>query len=250
MKNKLMFGAAMIAAAISPAMAHADDTRGSIGAHYNNIDPQGTGNVDVYGLDGSISHDFNGNWTVQGDATTDRLQASGSSVGESFGAVSLGVHGDNHAIYGFAGLTTFFGASATDLGIGGQLAFTNIILNGSVGYADVDSADFKVTEESVDATYFFNDNLGVTAKYGHTNIDTSGPNVDGNIYGLSGSYRLSSTPVQFTLGYEKHDLDSADANVWRVGASWQFGTSSLRDHAQHDFNGARALYDQTSAILF
>jgi len=248
MKNKLMFGAAMLVAAVSPALAHADDTRGSIGAHYNNWDPQGSDNIDVYGLDGSISHDFNSNWTIQGDATSDRLQSNGSSAGESFGAVSIGAHGANHSIYGFVGLTNLFGASATDLGIGGQLNLSNILLNGSVGYSDVDNADLKVTEESIDGTYFFNDNLGVTATIGHTTID-SGSNFDGMTYGLSGGYRFANCPVNLTLGYEKHDFDGGDVNTWRIGASWSFGTDSLRDSAQHDWNGARTLY-QATTILF
>jgi len=247
-----MFGVAVAAAMVAPAIAHADDTKGSLGVHYNNLDPSGSGHIDQYGIDAAVSHDFSNGWTVQGDGVSDRLHLSGASLGVGYEAVSAGVRNGQYAAYGFVGLSDLSGSSATNVGLGGQWFSNNIVLDGSVGYSDFDNTDAHVTQIGVDGAYFFNDNLSVAAEYGHTHFDTSGADNDANIYGVSGSYRLASSPVTFSLGYDRVDSDTSDGNVWRIGASWDFGTGSLHERATTgpSWSGARNLYDQTIRTVF
>lgn len=247
-----MFGAAIVAAMVTPAIAHADDTKGTIGVQYNNWDPQGSGsNLSVYGLDGAISHDFSNGWTIQGDASTERLHDSGFSAGESHGDVSFGMRHDQYSLYGFVGMSTYFGASGTDLGIGGQLFFPNIVVDGSIGYVDFADAHFHTTQANIDATYFINDNLGITGSINHAKFSGSGPDTDSTGYGVSGSYRFAAHPITLSLGYTKNDTDFGDLNVWHVGLAWDFGSDSLHDRATHGpgWNGANQLYNITQTIF-
>lgn len=249
--RKVMFGAALVAAMAAPALAHADDLKGSLGVHYNNWDPDNASNVDLYALDGSISNQFSNGWTVQGDASNERLDIGGASLGSSYGAVSAGVRNDQYALYGFVSLGSYTGLSGSGFGAGGQLYLNNVVLDGSVGYTDFSNAHAHATHESVDGTYFINDNFGVTGTVSHADLSVPGPDVDNTAYGVSGSYRFAAHPVTLSLGYTKNDIDSGDVNVWHVGFAWDFGSDSLRDRATHgpSWNGAASMFNTTQLVF-
>jgi hypothetical protein len=109
-----------------------------------------------------------------------------------------------------------------------------------------------MTQENLDGTYFFNDNLGVTASFSHGDVAAPGPDTNGNVYGISGAYRFASHPITLSLGYSKGDLNAGDINMWHIGFAWDFGSDSLHDRATHGpgWNGANTLYNTAQTLIF
>lgn len=241
--KRLLTGAAMAAALIAPGVASADT--GSVGAHYGNIDV-GTSDADLYGLDLNYNHDFSNGWTVQGSATSDRLDAGGgSTAGIGNIDIAAGVRNDNHAVYGFVGQTNLFFGDSLNLGVGGQMYLPRATLNGSLGYADFDGG--SATNVHVDGTYFFTDNFGVTGDLGYIDFDSGSL----NIYGVGATYRFAGSPVSLDAGYQVADGDSGDVDFFRLGFNINFGTETAREQSQSgaSFNGGRRLYGDILGAL-
>ncbi len=247
--RKYLLGAAAALAVVAPGMASAQS--GDIGVSIGNLETD-FGDLDIYGLNGAfINPTGHGNWVVQFDAASERLEAGGSSIGAGYGAVTAGVRTDGWAFYGFAGLGELFSASTTNIGIGGQIYFDRATINGSIGHADFDSFDVSTTNVSADATWFFTDNLGLTGLVGYTEADGVGSDVDFTRLGVGGAWRPDSTNFTLGAGYENIDADGSDIDVWKLSLAYNFGTSTERERSQSgaSLNGARRTYDD-AILLF
>lgn len=234
--KKLLTGAAIAAALIAPSMASADT--GSAGVHLGNLD-SGSSDVDVYGLDLGYNHDFSNGWTLQGDATSERFESGGSSIGIGNLNISAGMRHDSHAIYGFVGHSSLLFADGVNVGVGGQIYLPNATLNGSVGYADFDGGN--ATNVHADGTYFFSDNFGLSGDLGYVDFDSSG---SATIYGIGAVYRFAGSPVSLEGGYQVADFDGGDVDGIHIGLSINFGTETAREQSQSgaSFNGGARLY--------
>lgn len=242
--RKTLFGAAAALAIAAPGMALAQTT-GDVGVHYNNLDIDGVSDIDVWGLDVGVAHDFGG-WTVQGNAISGRYDA-GADIGIGNVSVAAGVRNDAYAVYGFVGHTSF-GADSANIGVGGQVHMDRLTFNGSVGVADF--SGFDVRAANVDGTYYFTDNFGVLAELGYGEA-RGGPGADWTSYGVGGVYRISGTPATFDFGYRRTEHDFTDSDLLRFGVSLAFGTNSAREAARSgpSFNGGERLYEQMGNIL-
>ena len=249
--RKLIFGLAIAVAALAmPAVASAD-IRAVLGAQYSNVDNGAGDNSNVYGLNGAFNNDFSNGWTVQADAANLRNDNGGGvNLGAGYGAVEIGVRNDQYAIYGSFGLADASGVpSTTAFGIGGQYYLNNITLDGSFTYADVDGLNSNPTQIAVDGTYFFNDNLGVTARYAHTDLD-AGSNSDFNTWGIGAEYRFDNSPVSVNVAYSSTDTNPDNTQVWSIGVKLDFGSSSLHDRSQHgpSWNSASTFFGDVSGL--
>jgi hypothetical protein len=244
--KKYLIGAAAALAIAAPGIAAAQTT-GNVGVNVGNLDIDGSDDIDIYGLNAGVAHDF-GSWTVQGDATSERLDVGGGDLGIGNVTVSAGVRNDSHAVYGFFGHSTF-GSDSLNFGIGGQYHLNQMTFNGSVGYADFDGAD--MTAVNVDGTYFFTDNFGAMAEVGYGELDGFGPDSDWTTFGVGGVYRFTASPVALNFGYRRTEGVSFDADLLRLGVSLPFGTDTAREDARSGatFNGGRRLYEGFLNVL-
>src|SRR5262245_42357781 len=248
--KKYMLAAAAAFALAAPGVAAADSA--DVGLHVGNINPDGGGDVDVWGIDGAYSHQMDNGWVLQMDGQHDSLDV-GSDIGSSYGAVNLGARSDSHAIYGFAGLSDFAAISFINVGVGGQLYLGNVTVDGSVGYANADDDDLSVTDASVDGTWFFTDNFGLTGRVGWAQVDEGGGgDFDATTLGVGAAWRPDGSNFTFNAGYDSVDGDGGDGSAWRLGLTYNIGTSSERERSQSgaSFNGGRNLYQDTVGVFF
>ncbi len=246
--RKLLLGAAAAFAVAAPSIAQADS--GEIGLGFGNVDISGFDDLDTVRLDAAFNHTMGNGLVLQADAAHDRLDVGPADLGMSYGAVSLGTRNDHHALYGWAGLSDVVSLSATSVGVGGQLYLGQATINGSVGFTDIDAADISVTNISVDGTYFFTDNLGLTAVAGHAEADDL--DVDWTTLGVGGVWRFTDSPFTLNLGYRNLDFDGGEVDVWRLGFTYSFGSASEHDRSRTgaSFNGAREAFENAYVIIF
>lgn len=249
MKN-ILLGAAAAFAVAAPGIAAADTA--DVGIHIGSIDPDSGSDIDVWGLDGAFSHELGSGWVLQADGLHDRMDFGGADLGNSYGAVNLGMRGGSHAFYGFVGLSDVFALSFINLGVGGQLYLGNATLNGSIGWSDADDFDISTTDVRLDGTWFFTDNFGVTGQVGWAETDAGGTETDWTTLGAAAAWRFTGTDWTANAGYQNIDADGGDADVFRLGFSYNIGTSSERERSQAgaSFNGARNLYEDTLVIFY
>lgn len=247
--RKYLMGAAALAAMLSaPGLASADS--GNVGVSLGNIEFDAGGDVDYWAINGAYTHDMSNGWVLQFDGDHQSFDAS-PDIGFAYGAAALGVRNDTYAVYGWVGLNDAF-VSATQLGIGGQWYVGNVTLNGSLGYATSDDA-FDSTDLHVDGTWFFMPDFGVGAEYTTTNVDFSlGGDIDVETLGLNGVWRFTGSPFQVNLGYLSSETDAGDATQWRLGFSYNFGTSSAQEQSTDgaSWNGAGITARETLTGIF
>lgn len=249
MKKSVFWGAAAALALVAPGVASAQS--GDIGVHIGNIEADSGGDLDRYGLSGAFINPLNGDWVVQFDGQTERLD-SFSSAGSSYAAASVGARSSGHALYGFAGFGSALGASTTMLGVGGQIYFNQATVNGSIGYADFDTFDGSVTNVSIDGTWFFTENFGVGGHAGWAEADGSGSDFDWSRLGIDAAWRPDGSNFTITGGYENIDADSSELDYWRIGFRYNFGDGSEHERSRSgaSFNGAERLYEDSVIVLF
>jgi hypothetical protein len=252
--RKLLIGAAALLAVALPGVASAL-TAASVGASYGNYDPSGSSDdVDMYGIDGAFSHDFDNGWTLAFGGAHDRIDFDGADIGASHGAISVGMGNENHAIYGFVNMADLFASSGAGVGVGGQLHFDRATLNGSVAYLDIGEAlldSGSLTNVHVDGTWFITDNFGVTAEVAWTEGEfDGGDDTDWTTLGLGVNYRFDASPWSVYANYQNREFDEGDIDSFRIGFAYAIGTGSAREEARSGlgWNGADSVYQEVRAL--
>lgn len=241
--KKILLGAAAALAIAAPGIASADSA--DVGVSYSNTDIDNF-DFDTWTLNGAFVHQLDGNLVLQADGEINRTDfGGGTDLGTSYGAVNFGVRNETYAFYGFVGMSDLFAVSATNYGIGGQYYLSNMTFNGSYGMSDWDGG-LDMTNLHVDATYFFTDNLSVTAEAGKTDIDFA----DWTTLGVGGAWRPDGSNFTFNIGYKNMDFDGTDGDQWRLGFTYNIGTASERERSQTgaSLNGARTLFEETNSL--
>lgn len=244
--KKLLIGAAAAAAILSPAVASAD-TNAVVGLQYSNTD-FGFDTIDSYGFNGAFSHDLDNGLFIQVDGAYSRSDLGGCCVANNYGAFHLGQRNDSYAFGGFASLGDLFAYSGIGVGIEGSLFWSNIVVNGSLGYQDFGDVGISLTQLAVDGSYFFTENLALNANISQTQGEDA---LDGDWtnYGIGGEWRTNG-PTSFSLGYRTTDGDF-EYDTWLLGVNFDFGTGSLRERASNgpSMNGARTLNNALDGFL-
>ncbi len=224
MRNWIIAAAALVAV-VAPGVAAAQT--GYVGAVYGNVDPDGAGDEDFYGIEGAVAFSGSGSIVFEVDASIVDADDSDTSYGLT-GHVLM--RNDSHAVGGFIGLadsensdTTWFG------GLEANKYFDQWTLAGAVFYGNNDDNDVDGYGINVEGRYFVQDNLRLDANIGYGQVDTGVGDDDVTTYGVAAEYQLASFPVSFTAGYHTFDSDAAEADVWSIGIRYNFGGQTLRD---------------------
>jgi hypothetical protein len=246
--RKVLLGATAALAFVAPGVASAE-TSGHVGASYGNTEIDGLGEFDTYGIDGAVATDLGSNWLLQFDASSHNLDFDGGGETSAGGAyVHIAKRGSGHTLAGVVGMTDIFGLSGETIGAEGQMFFSSVTVNGSAVYGNFDEADFDVWNLHLDGTFFVTENFGLTGGVNHSEADSSGSEFDWTTWSADAAYRFANSPFSVFGGYAYTDFDDAggEADTWRIGVRYDFGTDSLQASSQTgaSLNGASAFASQ------
>lgn len=218
MKAKL-FASAALALSVLAAPAFAEG--GYIGANWSNIDVDGAGSADGWGLEGAFAGS-----NVQFDADYANVDDS-----DAYGAtIHLFKRDETHAFGGFLGLTDSDASDSTvSVGVEGHKYMDAVTLVGGLGYVSGDDDD--AWGASVGARMFATDNFRFDLGVGYL----SGDDDDGWNFGVGAEARLGSSPVSLTARYDRTDFGAVEADTIMLGVRFNFGDESLKGR---DRNGA------------
>jgi hypothetical protein len=168
--------------------------------------------------------------------------------------VHIGKRGTGHALAGLVGMTDLFGAAGETVGAEGQLFFSSVTVNGSAVYGNFDEFDFDLWNLHLDGTFFATENFGVTGGVSHSEADSSGSDFNWTTWSADAAYRFAGSPFSLFAGYAYTDYDDTggEADTWRFGIRYDFGTDSLQSSSQTgaSLNGADAFASQLRKVPF
>jgi hypothetical protein len=220
-----IIGAAALLAVAAPSVAAAQT--GYVGAVYNNIDIDGFGDSNAYGVNGSVFFDATGTIGVEVDAAvldSDDFDTTGSLAAHVF------TRNDRYLFGGFAAVSNTDDDTSWQVGVEHAKYFDRATVGVSAAYGEGDN-DIEAFGMNVTGDYFVTDNARVGAHVGWANVDTPGGDGDGWAYGVSGEYQLAVYPISFGLSYTRIDSDDAglEADVAAATVRWNFGGQTLFD---------------------
>ena len=243
--RKVALGAAAIALMAAPGVAHGD-TNAYVGIDYNRVNLP-FADSDVYGINGAFNHGFDGGWNLQMDGYAGRASFSGfCCLSTNYAAVHFGERTESYSFAAFAALQTFASVSGVNVGVEGQMFFSQAMLEGSLSYTDWGSdIDLNATNAQVDGSWFFTPDFSVNALVGYTAANEGGNNGNFTSYGLSGEYRFANNPTSITLGWRRTDGEGDNADTWSIGVTFDLGAGTLQERTTRgpSWNGARSVYD-------
>jgi hypothetical protein len=246
-------------AAGTPSDVQATFTIGTGMFNYDSTDGANDASDIMLSGSGSVAVHLAPEWSLQFDVAGEQVSA-GDDTDQYAGMQAVGAHAtwraSGQALVGvFAG---YGSGTPTDkevwsggwVGVEGQYYFDNITLYGQASVLNI--ADHGGEGEGFDnnahmlrgvARYFINDDMKVEGTFALTKgddvIDDS-DNAKATEWGISLQGRLTNGPLYGSVAYRHGHYDAtteddkADANVFSVGLSYMFGTSSLKDN---DRNG-------------
>lgn len=240
--RKVALGAAAIALMAAPGLAHAD-TNAVVGIDYNRVDFPFE-DADVYGISGAFNHDIS-DWNFQMDGYAGRASAGFCCLSTNYAAAHLGVRRENYSAAGFVALQSFSSLSGINVGVEGQMFFSQAMVEGSVSYTDWGDVDLSATNAQIDGSWFFTPDFSVNGVLGYTSADEGGSNGNFTSYGVSGEYRFANNPTSVSLGWRRLDGEGDHSDTWSIGLTFDLGTGSLQDRTTKgpSWNGARSVYD-------
>jgi hypothetical protein len=248
--RKVALGAAAIALMTAPGLAHAD-TNAVVGIDYNRVD-QPFEDLDVYGINGAFNHDFDGGWNLQMDGYAGRASGEGfCCLSTNYAALHLGTRMESYSFAGFAALQSFSSLSGINVGVEGQMFFSQAMVEGSVSYTDWGDADLSATNAQIDGSWFLTPDFSINGVLGYTSADEGGSDGNFTSYGLSGEWRFANMPTSVSLGWRRTDGEGDHDDTWSIGVTFDLGTGTLQERTTKgpSWNGARSVYDNFDRTL-
>jgi len=232
MRNWIIGAAAILAAAV-PGVASAQS--GYVGAVYGNVDFDGGGDADVYGVEGAVAFAGSGSIVFELDgAITDSDDAD-----EGYGLMGhVYSRNDRHLFGGFVGIAGNDDTDTLTVGLEAAKYFSGWTLAGAVAYGENDDFDSEGYGVNVEGRFFVQDNFRIDANLGWANIDYGGfGDDDAFSYGVGAEYQFAALPISIGAAWDHVEFDEVDTEVdaWRVGIRYNFGSATLRDR---DTSGA------------
>lgn len=242
MKKTALFVAAATLFAAAPQVASAGS--GYIGAEYNTGEASILlGDADAEGFQGEGAVGFGGGgWGGQFNAAIGNLELE--DTGLDFDHWSAGGHlwwnGGGWRLGGVIATSQFDAGGGADFdetiyGLEGTFdAGPNTVLLGSVTFGEGDFGglfDYDTWNADVGVNFYPTSNGRIGAFVGTGQLDGGGGDFDSFSAGINGEFQPFSAPVSFTLGWNTYQVDDidVDANMFRLGARWNFGGGTLRE---------------------
>ncbi|MBQ1540754.1 MAG: outer membrane beta-barrel protein [Caulobacteraceae bacterium] len=241
--KKLLCASGAIVSLMIAAPAFAQVT-GYAGANYNHseIDP-GKGlssvNDNGYAVSGAVL--FPTAKPGLGVQLDGQIRDSDKTDTAVTGTAHLFNRNDSYLLGGFVGGSNSNGGNTWGLGVEGQKYLNDWTVAGAAGYGRVDRAHADVWAVRADARYFVNENFRLEGNVGYNNLDLKvGGSADAWGVGVGGEYQFAQAPVSVFAKYDYAKVDNYDieANVFRIGARWNFGgTLKSRDRSGASLGG-------------
>lgn len=238
MKTYLLGAAAVLA--VGAPSAYANDTSGHVDFSYQtaNIDWSGGGSddVDTWDFGGAVLVPMNG-WGLQFNAHHENYNWNSSDYDDA--ATSATAHvisrNDSYAFGGYAGFGSAYGQTIYMVGLEGQLYMPNVTVDGALQWGDMsDGYDYTAWDARVSGSYFVNDNFAVNGGISYTSFDDYDDNATD--FNIGATYRFTGSGFSVNGSYTNESWDygssDADADIFRVGFSYDFGTDSLKERSQ------------------
>ncbi|MBS0385991.1 MAG: hypothetical protein JSS00_11640 [Proteobacteria bacterium] len=206
-----------------------------------------------------------GPWMIQADG---RLQSETEDYGfgyhphENVGhaAAHIAYRTDTFAVGAFYGIQNDHGSDVQQVGVEGQMYFSNVTLQASAAYGKHDSTcsgcrdDYDAWDVQGSATYYFNNSWSASVNVGYAQFNyticcTASANTDITTVGLSAEYRIPNTNYSirgaYTHGEASDTIQDYSSNTYQVSFVIDLGSDSARDRDQHgaSLQGAEA-FDQ------
>lgn len=231
MRKIILAAAAVMAVAAAPAVASAQT--GYVGGVYNNVDVDGLGDADAWGVEGSVFFPTSGSLGVEVDASV--VDVEDGDTGYSL-AGHLFTRNDRYLFGGFVAVSDSDSSTTVAGGLEANKYYDRWTLNGSVFYGENDDNNVDGYGVNVGASLFASDNLRFDVNLGWANVDAGAADDDALAYGIGAEYQLDTVPVSFGASYARIELDDSnvDADVVGVVVRYNFG-GTLFDR---DRNGA------------
>lgn len=253
--KKILWGAAAALAVAAPA-ANAETT-GHVDFSYQtaNLEYDGGSDYDIDGwrLGGAVITPLSDAWSVQFDAAHQTATYDNSDYDNGYSAATA------HALYnggswragGFGGFSSIYGQTLYMLGGEGQWNHSNFSLDGSLTYgATSDGYDYEMWDVRIGGDYFLSPDFALNGAISNTTLEYSSGETDVTGLELGAAYRFANSPFSVEGGYryEQWEYDGgseADANIFRIGVSFDFGSGSLQERVQEgaSFNNAISIAD-------
>ncbi len=243
MRNWIIGAAALLAVAV-PGVAAAQT--GYVGATFGNVDVDGAGDADFYGVEGAVAFAGSGSIVFEVDASitdSDDTDEGYGLTGHVYSRSDAGLFG------GFVGIGSSNDSDTWTVGLEGSKFYTNWTLAGAVFYANNDDADADGYGVNAQARYFVHDNFRLQGNLGWATVDAGGAGDDDVFsYGLGGEYQFASIPVSIGAGWNHFEGDDSgvEADTLSIGIRYNWG-GSLRDR---DRNGASQADITGTGFLF
>jgi hypothetical protein len=242
MRNWIIGAAAILAVAV-PGVAAAQT--GYVGAAFGNVDVDGAGDSDFYGVEGAVAFAGSGSIVFEVDAAItdgDDSDTAYGLTGHVYGRSDQGLFG------GFVGIGSSDDSDTWTAGLEASKFYTNWTLAGALFYATNDDADVDVWGVNVQPRFFINDNFRIDGNLGWATVDAGAADDDAFSYGLGAEYQFAAMPISIGASWNHAEFNDADAEADAlVGViRYNFGGTTLRDR---DRNGASQA-DITGAGLF
>lgn len=233
---KTILIAAVSAVALSAAgAAQAQDIHGKAGASYARsnieIDGLGDGDADIWTVQGGLVAPLGERFGLQLDGEIIQADFEGGDATIFSPTAHLLFDLGAGKIGGFIGSTHSDDGDFIGGGVEGRMAISDSWkVNGSLGYGQADAGgDVDVWAARGEVRYYLTDNTRFDGFVNYTKNEFDGGDADGWTYGVNVEHRFGALPVSAFGRYERSELDAVEANTFRVGLSWAFGGSTLKD---------------------
>ncbi|HEX6866677.1 MAG TPA: outer membrane beta-barrel protein [Caulobacteraceae bacterium] len=231
--KKFLFATAMAAATLAAAPAFAANGYVGVTGSHTEVDVgSSTGDANSFGLVGAGVTPLGANLGLQFDGGVVFNDSDDLSDDTAFaGGLHLYRGASNSRFGGFAGVTTSDDVTTWDVGGEGQIFLNNVVLDGAIGYFNIDDLDVDGWGGRVGASVFPNDNFSISGGFGLATADGDSVDTDGWMAGIGTEFQMSTMPVSFSANYNHSEIDDFDLEVDTVsiGVNYNFGGGTLKD---------------------
>jgi hypothetical protein len=196
-------------------------------------------------------HGDDGPWIVQGDARLQSANVEYNDYGSGYNyhgnvghaAVHVAYRTDTYAVGGFYALENYYGDDVQEIGVEGQMYFSNVTLQGSAAYGKHEDScggcqdDYNAWDAHARLTYYFNDSWSASGDLGYARWDYTGGDTELTSITLAGEYRIPNSNFSIRGGYTYGDASDTyndyTTNMFQLAVVLDFGADGARDRDQH-----------------